>query len=749
MGVSGCGSGFIFEIPKDYNTGEIGNKLEDFELLQKLGVGGNGFAIKVKSKKNHKIYVIKKGKYLQNIDDKIELLLLTKLDHPNICKCLSFFTDNNNECYLIMNLYSNKDLFRYFTAHYKLDKYIEEENIWNIFNQCLEALTYLHGKGYIHRDIKLGNIFMDEDGKIVIGDFGLAAMFDQNEFKKLSLNEQNILKFEAIHCGTHDYMAPEVKKIPKGVIGYYDQRADVFSLGICFFGLLYRKNPAVNDQFDYQNFLRNDTRYDFELRNIVFNMLKPNFYERPHSSDVYKYFKKQYIQKYVANTSVCSVVQCLFSFPNFVNYFFDNNNISWIFETSYKKEIFPLLYSIKNNINKLDDLLETAFVLKKEILKGENKIKDNVEIPPDEVINSILNSLYYELNIIPPKNEMNRPTIRNIYKDFNNFINHFNERFCSIISKNFTGVLMKSLECKQNNCEGKNITFQKFNFVTFDVNNYVKLNLKINMNGLFKYYNSTYSSFKNNEYIQCQFCKKASKHLLNKKLYFLPNNLIIYLDKTKCKNKKNINIGFDEKLVINDEINKNNPYEYYLVGVISEIKDINNGKIKYVSFIKNDKNWIYCDNKSINTGKFVNFTDIKNYGSIISLFYYDEKRASSIINNTNTNNICFNNNIYNNYNNNCNINNQQNINLSQYYSKEIMNQFINNKLYNNTIRYNSNNNNAYNWQAMNPQIIINNNINNNIGNNIPNPNNQYYNNVGINMFNNNQVIYNNFMNNNI
>ena len=64
--------------------------------------------------------------------------------------------------------------------------------------------------------------------------------------------------------------------------------------------------------------------------------------------------------------------------------------------------------------------------------------------------------------------------------------------FCSIISKNFTGVLMKSLECQQNNCKGKNITFQKFNFVTFDVNNYVNLNLKININNLFKYYNSTY-----------------------------------------------------------------------------------------------------------------------------------------------------------------------------------------------------------------------------------------------------------------
>ena len=51
MGVSSNKKGFVFEIPKDYDIKEIGEKLDDFEILQKLGQGGNGFAIKVRSKK--------------------------------------------------------------------------------------------------------------------------------------------------------------------------------------------------------------------------------------------------------------------------------------------------------------------------------------------------------------------------------------------------------------------------------------------------------------------------------------------------------------------------------------------------------------------------------------------------------------------------------------------------------------------------------------------------------------------------
>ena len=75
MGVSASRSGFVFEIPNEYSNKEIGNKLEDFELLEKLGAGGYGYAIKVRSLKNFKMYVIKRSIKLTN-EDKREILYL-------------------------------------------------------------------------------------------------------------------------------------------------------------------------------------------------------------------------------------------------------------------------------------------------------------------------------------------------------------------------------------------------------------------------------------------------------------------------------------------------------------------------------------------------------------------------------------------------------------------------------------------------------------------------------------------------
>jgi len=183
-----------YKLPSHFlnNNKNIGNKLEDFEILQIMGRGAYGFVAKVKSKNNLKIYALKKN-IMNNLSDfaklklNNELLFLKRFDHQNVCKCLTTFEENNC-CYIVMKLFNNKDLFQFLEANRKLKIRIKEDTLWDIFRQCLEGLLYIHNEGVIHRDIKPGNIFMDDEGNIQIGDFGLSAVMNLKQSSKFTLN---------------------------------------------------------------------------------------------------------------------------------------------------------------------------------------------------------------------------------------------------------------------------------------------------------------------------------------------------------------------------------------------------------------------------------------------------------------------------------------------------------------------------------------------------------------------------------
>lgn len=87
--------------------------------------------------------------------------------------------------------------------------------------QISGAIKYMHAKGIIHRDLKMGNIFLDKHMNAKIGDFGLAALLvtgkDMQTIRRTTL------------CGTPNYIAPEI--LQKGKVGH-DHMVDIWSLGI-------------------------------------------------------------------------------------------------------------------------------------------------------------------------------------------------------------------------------------------------------------------------------------------------------------------------------------------------------------------------------------------------------------------------------------------------------------------------------------------------------------------------------------
>jgi translation initiation factor 2-alpha kinase 4 len=171
-----------------------------------------------------------------------------------------------------------------------IDEGIDEQEGWRLFRQILEALVHIHSQGMIHRDLKPSNIFLDSNNDVKIGDFGLAtsnqtlieavsafAKHHTDTFAQLSNrihdhsidgtatsasgNTWNHNPDESMTTGvgTTFYVSPEVLPDPaKGAATgmRYNQKVDMFSLGIIFFEMCYPLSTGMQRAMVLQD-LRN------------------------------------------------------------------------------------------------------------------------------------------------------------------------------------------------------------------------------------------------------------------------------------------------------------------------------------------------------------------------------------------------------------------------------------------------------------------------------------------------------------
>lgn len=130
----------------------------------------------------------------------------------------------------------------------KRRKTITEYECRYYMHQILLGVKYLHDNHIIHRDLKLGNLFLDDDLHIKIGDFGLAARIEFEGERKKTL------------CGTPNYIAPEIL----GKIGH-SYEVDVWSIGCVMYTLLVGQPPfeTNNIKVTYSKIQSGDYRYIF------------------------------------------------------------------------------------------------------------------------------------------------------------------------------------------------------------------------------------------------------------------------------------------------------------------------------------------------------------------------------------------------------------------------------------------------------------------------------------------------------
>lgn len=130
-----------------------------------------------------------------------EVNILRDLKHPYIVRYYDRIIDKKNaKIYIIMEYCEGGDI-SFLVKKCKADKnYIPEDHVWKMFSQIVEALHEWHGRKagkILHRDIKPGNLFLDINNNIKLGDFGLSKIMGKDSI------------YAYTNVGTPYYMSPE------------------------------------------------------------------------------------------------------------------------------------------------------------------------------------------------------------------------------------------------------------------------------------------------------------------------------------------------------------------------------------------------------------------------------------------------------------------------------------------------------------------------------------------------------------
>lgn len=155
----------------------------------------------------------------------IEAKILERLNHPCVIRFIEVFRTSKPYAGLniVMDYASNGDLQ---TKIKKQKKPFSESQILDWFTQICLAIKHIHDKKILHRDLKSGNIFLDDKERIKLGDFGIAKCLDSTFDKAKTI------------VGTPYYLSPEIVQDKP-----YSFKSDIWSLGILLYEMTVLKMP--------------------------------------------------------------------------------------------------------------------------------------------------------------------------------------------------------------------------------------------------------------------------------------------------------------------------------------------------------------------------------------------------------------------------------------------------------------------------------------------------------------------------
>ena len=202
----------------------VGKTVGRYRIVARLGRGGMAEVYKayqpgldryvaIKTLHSH---LVEDGDFISRFER--EAHAIGKLRHPNIVQALDF--DREGDLYFMaMEFIDGPTLKDELKARKGAQHPFTLQEIGRIFSALCSAIDYAHSRGMVHRDLKPANVMINQQGQVVLTDFGIARIMGATQYTQTGALS-----------GTPAYMSPE-----QGQGERADERSDIYSMGVMLY----------------------------------------------------------------------------------------------------------------------------------------------------------------------------------------------------------------------------------------------------------------------------------------------------------------------------------------------------------------------------------------------------------------------------------------------------------------------------------------------------------------------------------